>query len=62
MTRAAIVFRILDDYLYNAGLILASIIVLAGIFLCLKAAFTPPAQGRASARRLILEDAAFRDE
>jgi len=64
MNKAAIVFRIVDDYLYNAGLLLALLIIMAGVLLCLMAVLPRPGQGRSVPRflSLELEEAAFHDE
>lgn len=52
MTKATIVFRIVDDYLYNAGLLLSLMIVMVGVLLCLMAVLPRPSDRR-SAPRLI---------
>ncbi len=46
MTKAAIVFRIVDDTLYNAGLLLALMMILVGVLLCLMAILPRPGQDR----------------
>ena len=62
MTKAAIVFRIVDDYLYNAGLLVALLIVLIGVLLCLKASLPRAGRGRVTPQFLHIDDLARRDE
>lgn len=55
MGKAALILRLIDNWLYNAGLSIALVFVLFGVMLCVTALPRSDAGARRSSRRLIEE-------